>query len=137
MSYKHFMFICFILNGLSHVGIKVTSEIGLGRFVPLVLFSMYLVAAIPAFIHMAAERVPLQQRSLWVGVLAGLGSTIGMSSLMRASGMIPGYIIFPITSGGSLLLVVAIGSIIFKEKIGLYGILGIIVGAVAIALLSV
>jgi hypothetical protein len=41
---------------------------------------------------------------------------------------VPGYVVFPMTTGGNLFLVAVAGIFIFREKVGPYGIAGILTG---------
>jgi multidrug transporter EmrE-like cation transporter len=50
--------------------------------------------------------------------------------------MLPGYIAFPLSASGGIILVALSGKFLFKEKIGFCGMLGIALGVVAIALLA-
>jgi drug/metabolite transporter (DMT)-like permease len=49
---------------------------------------------------------------------------------------VPGYIVFPVTTGGNLFLVAAAGVFLFRERIGRYGVAGIVAGVLALVLLS-
>jgi multidrug transporter EmrE-like cation transporter len=49
---------------------------------------------------------------------------------------VPGYIVFPMTTGGNLFLVAAAGVFLFRERVGAYGIAGILTGIVSLILLS-
>ena len=44
--------------------------------------------------------------------------------------------VFPITTGGSLFLVASAGLLLFKEKVGPYGIAGMVLGIAALVGLS-
>ena len=85
---------------------------------------------------MARVGKPIEGKSIVIGALGGIGTAVGLSASMAAASVLPGYIAFPIISGGTLLIVALIGRIVFKERIGPYGIAGIVVGACAIGLLS-
>lgn len=50
---------------------------------------------------------------------------------------VPGHIVFPVATGGSLFLVLAAGVILFKEKVGGYGVAGIVLGIASLVILSV
>jgi multidrug transporter EmrE-like cation transporter len=50
---------------------------------------------------------------------------------------IPGHVAFPLTTGGSLFLVALAGIILFKERVGHYGLLGIVLGICSLVLLSI
>ncbi|MDO8684219.1 MAG: hypothetical protein Q7N50_12130 [Armatimonadota bacterium] len=137
MTYRRLVATAFLLNGLSMVFLKAISAEHLKAAMPMGLFLMYVVASVPALAHVAAEKRRLEGKSLWIGVMAGVCSALGTAAAGRAASLIPGYIVFPVFSGGTLLLIALTGRVVFKEKIGPYGLAGIIAGAVAIALLSV
>ena len=50
---------------------------------------------------------------------------------------VPGHIVFPVTTGGSLFFVAAAGIVFFKERVGLYGAVGICLGICSLVLLSI
>ena len=73
-----------------------------------------------------------------------LGAAMGACSFsgqaftgLALSHGIPGHIAFPLTTGGSLFLVAGAGILLFKEKVGKYGIAGMVIGILALVLLSV
>jgi multidrug transporter EmrE-like cation transporter len=137
MRYRTLVPIFFLTNGLVMITQKAVSEIGSPAAVPMAVLFMQIAAVVPAIIAVLLARRPFDRTSLWVGALGGLGGTIGTVFVCLAARQLPGYIVFPISGGGNLLLVALIARIAFKEKIGPYGIAGIAVGIAAIALLSV
>lgn len=136
MTYRQLLLLAFITNGLSGIGAKAVGPLGLSAHIPLVLASMYFVGALACLAVMCAGRSRFQRRSVAVGLLGAAGSVAGSGCLILSASLIPGYIAFPISSGGTLMLVALIGRLAFREKIGAYGILGIASGAAGIALLS-
>ena len=58
-------------------------------------------------------------------------------SVLALEQNVPGYIVFPITTGGNLFMVAAAGVLLFREKIGPYGLAGILIGILSIVLLSI
>jgi drug/metabolite transporter (DMT)-like permease len=118
------------------VGTKTVSKAGLTGWIPLILLAMYLVAAGLALAPLALRRSPIEGKSVFIGVLAGISTASGMACSMMAAALLPAYIAFPVFSGGTLLLVALAGRIVFVERIGPYGIAGILVGVCAIILLS-
>jgi multidrug transporter EmrE-like cation transporter len=57
-------------------------------------------------------------------------------SLLTLERNVPGYVVFPMTTGGNLFLVAAAGVLLFREKIGPYGMAGILTGIASLVLLS-
>jgi multidrug transporter EmrE-like cation transporter len=50
---------------------------------------------------------------------------------------IPGHILFPVATGGTLFAVALAGIFVFKEDVGPYGHAGLILGILALVVLSV
>src|SRR5947208_15098946 len=73
-----------------------------------------------------------------VGALMAVCSISGTASLAYALGhyQIPGNVAFPISNGASLFIVITGGVLLFKERLGRYGIAGCAMGTLAILLLS-
>jgi drug/metabolite transporter (DMT)-like permease len=84
-----------------------------------------------------ATRGKFQAQEFVLAFGIGIGSFGGqLFSLLALEQNVPGYIVFPMTTGGNLFLVAAAGVFFFREKIGPYGIAGIVVGIVSLTLLS-
>jgi multidrug transporter EmrE-like cation transporter len=77
-------------------------------------------------------------REVWLGALMGACSLLGQAftGLALANG-VPGHVAFPMTTGGSLFLVGAAGLWLFKERVGPYGMAGMVLGIAALVALSV
>lgn len=137
MTYRRLLGLCFLLNGICLLGSKGITEFGFGRSSMYVLFWIYVTGALVNLIHVCTAWKPVSRQNILIGVMGGLGSVIGMGCAVTALNMIPGYVVFPLSQGGTLLLVALIGCVFFKEKIGPYGIAGIVSGIAAIVLLSI
>ena len=136
MTYRRLIAISFIFNGFLILSFKVVNEVGLSKFTPLVLFTAYGVSSVITGIAVVNSRIKIQRKSVLIGMLSGFSSIAGVTAYIAAAGVIPGYIVFPLVNGGTLLLVALVGRIFFHEKIGIYGIAGIIAGIVSLILLS-
>jgi drug/metabolite transporter (DMT)-like permease len=88
---------------------------------------------------LAAAKVVPNRTELAIGSLMALCSISGTASLAYALGnfQIPGNVAFPISNGGSLFVVITGGVLLFRERLGIYGICGCVLGTLAIVLLSV
>lgn len=132
------MLVAFLANGIGPFGLKILSERGLGtQYQAQYLLYWYL----GGFVFAAAA---LWRSGLWprrsevmLGALMGGCSLLGQSftGLALSHGM-PGHVVFPITTGGSLFLVAAAGLLLFKEKVGPYGLAGMLLGIIALVGLS-
>ncbi len=133
-----FMLISFAANGLGPFGLKVLSERGLaGAFQLRYLLYWYLGGLIFALAAVVRNWRPPAGGEILLGGIMGLCSFGGQSfaGMALASGM-PGYIVFPVTTGGSLFIVAASGVLVFRESVGIYGLAGIALGVTSLVLLS-
>ena len=133
------MLIAFVANGLGPFGLKVLSERGLAEaYQPQYLLHWY--AGGFAFAAVALLRTGIRPyaREVALGALMGACSFAGQSFTgMALSRGLPGHVVFPLTTGGSLFLVAAAGLFLFNERVGPYGIAGIALGIAALVALSV
>jgi drug/metabolite transporter (DMT)-like permease len=84
-----------------------------------------------------ATRGRFQAQEIVMAFGIGIGSFGGQFfSVLALEQKVPGYIVFPMTTGGNLFLVAAAGVFLFREKIGPYGIAGILTGILSLILLS-
>jgi len=132
------MLVAFVTNGLGPFGLKVLNERGLAAFQSQYLVCWYLGGAIFGILAFLPGLRETRLREVALGAVMGLcslgGQTFTGLSLSRG---IPGHVAFPITTGGSLFLVAAAGIFVFRERVGGFGAAGIILGIVALIMLSV
>jgi len=132
------MLLAFVTNGLGPFGLKVLNERGLEAFQSQYLVYWYLGGAIFGIAAFLPGLRQIRAREVVLGAVMGLCSLGGQTFTgMSLSRGIPGHVFFPITTGGSLLLVAAAGILVFKERVGAYGAAGIILGVLALIMLSV
>lgn len=131
------MLIAFVANGLGPFGLKILSERNLAEYQPRYLVYWYLGGAVFGALAFLRESRTVERREVALGAVMGVCSLCGQSftGLALATGL-PGHVVFPLTTGGSLFLVAAAGVFLFKEKVGGYGIAGIVLGIVSLIMLS-
>jgi multidrug transporter EmrE-like cation transporter len=133
------MAIAFFANGLGAFGARVLQGMGLAETHSFLYLAFWYVAgltfAMAAFL--SSQRSKLGRSEIVVGGLMGLFSSVGWIFLTQAiaCGM-PGYLAFPIAIGGNLSIVAMVGVLVFKERLSLYGYLGILTGVAGIGLLA-
>lgn len=137
-TWLRFMLVAYVANGLGPFGLKIMVEIGLSeRYHYQYLLWWYVGCLGFSLAAFLATGCRIHARELVIAFGVGAGSFGGQFfSLLALEQKMPGYIVFPITTGGSLVLVAAAGVLLFKERIGGYGIAGIMTGIVALVLLS-
>jgi multidrug transporter EmrE-like cation transporter len=136
MSFGRYLAAAFILNGVGSIGMKMLSQLKVKGVTPVALAVLYGVAAVAATIVLMSGPWKFQGKSLVMGLAAGLFSCLGLSTSMLALSLLPAYIVFPVSSGGTILMVAIIGRFAHGEKLGPCGIVGLVAGLAAIVLLA-
>lgn len=133
------MLIAFLANGIGPFGLKILSERGLAStYQAQYLLYWYLGGFVFAMAALVASRLKPFGREIWLGGLMGACSLLGQSFTgLALSNGVPGHVVFPITTGGSLFLVAVAGLWLFKERVGPYGIAGMVLGIAALVGLSI
>jgi multidrug transporter EmrE-like cation transporter len=130
------MLIAFVANGIGPFGLKVLAELHLGRYQYQYLIFWYgggLALAITTF----RFGHPFLRWELLIGASMGLCSLAGQYLVGRALAEgVPGHVVFPVTTGGTLFLVALSGILVFKEDVGPYGRAGLVLGILALVVLS-
>lgn len=132
------MLLAFVLNGLAPFGLRILAGRGLaGTETTRYLFFWYLAGLVLAAGWVLARKEKITASAAGIGSAMGLASVSGHACMgMALAKGAPGNVVFPIAVGANIFLVVAGGMLFFKERVGLYGKLGIAVGLFTAALLS-
>lgn len=134
------MLVAFFFNGCGVFGLRILAGMGLTEtHVNQYLLYFYLGGFIFMALVLLTQKVTPNLREIGIGMLMALCSLSGTAALAYALGNyhIPGNIAFPISNGGSLFVVIAGGVLMFRERLGMYGLCGCVLGTLAIILLSV
>jgi multidrug transporter EmrE-like cation transporter len=137
-TWLRLMLIAFVANGLGPFGLKIMTEKGLSvRYHYQYLLWWYAGGLLLGLGTFLLTRSRFRGIELLMALGIGIGSFGGQFfSLLALEQHVPGYIVFPITTGGNLFLVAAAGVLFFQEKVGPYGVAGIVTGILSIVLLS-
>lgn len=132
------MLVAFVANGIGPFGLKILTEMGMAStYQAQYLLYWYLGGFV--FAAAALIRSGLRPRGgeVALGALMGGCSLLGQSFTgLALSNGVPGHVVFPITTGGSLFLVASAGLLLFKEKVGPNGLAGMVLGIAALVGLS-
>jgi len=132
------MLVAFLANGLGPFGLKVLTARGQAGYQSQYLFYWYLGGLVFALVALRLGRSGVNGREVLLGAAMGGSSFAGQSfTAMALAKGLPGHIAFPLTTGGSLFLVALAGIVLFRERIGPYGLCGVILGVAALVMLSV
>jgi multidrug transporter EmrE-like cation transporter len=132
------MLVAFLANGIGPFGLKVLAMRGLTAYHSQYLLYWYLGGFVFALAALVLGGGGVNGREILLGAAMGGCSLAGQSftALALAKGL-PGHIAFPLTTGGSLFLVALAGIVLFKERIGSYGLCGVILGVASLVMLSI
>jgi glucose uptake protein GlcU len=132
------MAVAFVANGLGPFGLKIMTEKGLSeKYHYQYLILWYAGGLVFGLIWFLATRGRFRTQELVMSFGIGMASFGGqLFSLLALEKDVPGYIVFPMTTGGNLFLVAAAGVFLFRERVGAYGIAGILTGILSLILLS-
>lgn len=132
------MLVSFVANGLGPFGLKILTERGLAEYQSQYLMFWYLAGFVFALAALLVSRTGVNWREVALGAAMGGSSLAGQTfTVLALAKGLPGHIAFPLTTGGSLFLVATAGLLLFKEKIGPYGLCGVILGILSLVMLSV
>jgi len=134
------MLLAWFFNGSGVFGLRVLAGMGLSdTLINQYLFYFYMGGFLFMGVVLMLNKVRPNRAEIRMGALMALCSISGTASLAYALGAyaIPGNVAFPIANGGSLFLVVTAGVLLFRERLGWYGVCGCTLGTLAIILLSV
>ncbi len=129
--------IAFLANGSAQFLQKYLHAIGLGAYQKTALVTLYVAGALFAVLLLVWFRGRLSPREALFGMGVGLASYAGNAAMLRALGDTPAYIVFPMAVGGPILAVAIVSRLLFGERIGPYGKVGILCGFIAVILLTV
>ena len=138
-TWMFLMLIILLTNGMSSFGLKVLTSWGVPdstKFPYLTVWyaAGFVLIAIPMLLK--GVRGGLKEAG-WGALIAALsiGGQLAMASALGSG--LSGSIVFPVTIGGSILVVVLAGSLFFAEKLHPLSWAGIAIGFLAVVLLSV
>jgi hypothetical protein len=131
------MLLAFVTNGLGPFGLKILNERGLASYQSQYLVYWYLGGAIFGVLAFLGALRTVRTGEAALGAAMGLCSLSGQTFTgLALSHGLAGHVVFPLTTGGSLFLVAAAGIVVFRERVGPFGIAGIVLGILSLIMLS-
>lgn len=100
------------------------------------LFSAFVTAAIPSVLLLSRYRKQWQTSEFLCGGFVGSANYLQTIFILRALGSFPGFIVFPVTSAGGLVLTTLVATRMMHEKLHLRSYIGIAITVVALVLLN-
>jgi drug/metabolite transporter (DMT)-like permease len=132
------MLLACLTNGLGAFGLKILAERGLtDRFESQYLLFWYLGWLLFSAAVLLVKPFKPYLREIVIAFAMGLCSLAGQffTGLALARD-VAGHVAFSISTGGTLFIVALAGIFLFREKVGPYGIAGLVLGIASIVVLS-
>jgi multidrug transporter EmrE-like cation transporter len=133
------MIVMLALNGMSAFGLKVIAAWGLPEAAKFSYLTVWYAAGfvlIAVTMLMKGSKVRLKE--LGWGSFKAIFSIIAQVAMAIAlNSKVPGNIVFPVTTGGAILVVGVAGRLFFGERMNRLTRVGIVLGASAVVLLSI
>ncbi|MCW5983104.1 MAG: hypothetical protein KIT09_33755 [Bryobacteraceae bacterium] len=132
------MLVAFVANGVGPFGLKVLQSEGLleGSQYSYLFFWYLGGMALAAFFSLRGWR-RLRVAEALIGAAMGACSLGGQAATALALKTVPGHAVFAVTTGGTLFVVATAGILVFKERVGKYGLAGIVLGIASILMLGI
>ena len=136
--YFKYMLMAFLTNGLGAFGLRVLAGTGVGDKYYLQYLSLFYLAgcAVAFSPHFRNPQRPKARELLIPAGMAACSILGQLGVLLALSRHLPGFVVFPVATGGGLLLVLAIGILFYHEKMSAHGYLGMALGTVALIFLA-
>ena len=138
MKWYLLMLVIFLTNGMSSYGLKVIAGWGLPETDKFPYLTVWYAAGLATVgVPMLFQHVRITVREVgWSSIMAALslGGQIAMAVALKLN--IPGHVVFPISIGGSVFIVILGGRFLFGERLNKLMTSGVSFGLAAIILLG-
>ena len=98
------MIVFFLLAGASRVAQEAFRYECQPADRPAFLFAAFVASAAPALALLAGRRKPIRRSELACGAVMGIANIVQVHFILKALGELPGFVVFPVTSAGGLLV---------------------------------
>ena len=132
------MLIILLTNGMSAFGLKVIASLALPASIKFPYLTVWYGAGFACLaVPMLIKKVGVGLKELGWGAALAILSMAGQLAMAMALDLhVPGNIVFPVTIGGSVLVVVVAGRLFFGERLNRMSTAGVTLGFGAVILLS-
>lgn len=126
----------FLLAGCNRLLQRTLDHVSSKDQLPTFLFAAFVTAAIPSIAMLIKRRRPISRTELGLGTAMGASNILQSHFILKALAVFQGYIVFPVSSSGGLLLTTFFVTLIFGERINRRTWAGIAIAVVALVLLN-
>lgn len=130
------LIIFFLLAGMARLAQDAFKHMCQNSEQHLYLTSAFCLAAIPSIAFLLWRRKPVRWVDVGIGTLMGVSNLLQTFFILRALKNLEGFIVFPVSSAGGLMLITLIAVLFMGERIGKKTIGGIILAIIAMCLLN-
>jgi multidrug transporter EmrE-like cation transporter len=119
---------------------KIYSTYGIPNEEPVYFFILFLVATLVTLCLLVHETKSngnkLSLRDLAAGILVGIPNYFSSVLLLKALNGIPAFIVYPVFSSGTILIVTLVSSLFFHEKLSRRQLTGLVLVLISIIFLN-
>lgn len=126
----------FVLCGVSRLAQEAFKHLCEASQHPVFLTSAFTVSAIPALAVLMFRRKAIQVNELLMGIALGATNILQTHFILKALKEFDGFIVFPMTSAGCMVLVTLVATGVLGEKLGKLTYVGIAIACIALVLLN-
>ena len=126
-----------IVVGFSQLSSKILIQTGYGAENYYFFLAIFTSASIFVTPFTLKNKTNIQPRDAAYGIGVGTFNMLSNMSLLLALTTLPGAIVFPVSSAGSLLMVTISAIILFKEKVSRLNTMGILLTLIAVILINI
>jgi len=131
-----FMAGAFLLNGMAQISQAAVARIPVNSYF-VFLFVNYLAGGILLFLFALAKRIGVDRHTVFWGTMGALGSISGCFFTLKSLATFPEAVVFPISLGGPVIAGTLLSGIFFRERINVYGYIGVFSGMAGITILCI
>jgi drug/metabolite transporter (DMT)-like permease len=129
------LFSFFLLAGFSRLTQEAFKHESVSEHRPLFLFDAFLVAAIPSVLLLLYRRKRISLFELLFGIGLGASNILQSHFMLKALNGLEGFVVFPVSSAGGLLLTTIVASSMLGERLNQRTLWGVAIAIAALFLL--
>jgi drug/metabolite transporter (DMT)-like permease len=126
----------FLLCGGSRLAQETFKHVSVPEQRPTFVFFAFMVAALPSAILLLKRWRPVSRRELGFGIMMGTVNMLQTHLILRCLEYYPGYIVFPVTSAGGIVLTTLIATGLLAERLSFRACTGIGLAVIALFMLQ-
>ncbi len=130
------MSVCYVANGAAWMTQQNVSKLGFEKYFGTFMLAYFVSAAMFALAILVFQRVKPGFRDILIGVLLGFTLSTGTRTTLLALSAIPSVIYLPINLSIGTILTALIAWLLWKEKLNIFGFLGLFMGIIGIILVT-